>query len=103
MIFGEPNIGWNVLSGPGVPNKGDDKIFEYNKRYSIVVGALDTEKGTRIILNINGKNIIDYIDDTDKKLPAEGNFGIYNPEKDTQNGLYEGGGFTFWPYTGIKD
>lgn len=103
MIFGEPHIAWNVLSGPGIPNTGDNKIFEYNKRYSIVVGALDTEEGTRIILNINGKNIIDYTDDTDKKLPAEGNFGIYNPEKDTQNGLYAGGGFTFWPYTGITD
>ncbi len=103
MIFGEPSIGWNVLSGPGIPNVGDNKIFEYNKRYSIVVGALDTEEGTRVILNINGKNIIDYIDDTDKKLPAEGAFGIYNPATDTQNGLYDAGGFTFWEYTGITD
>lgn len=91
-IFGESNL--NPIAGPGVPNTGDDKFYEYNKRYSVIVGALDTPEGTRIILTINGDNIIDYTDNTEKRLPASGYFASYNPAP---------GGTTYYPYSGITN
>lgn len=91
MIFGDE---FNPIGGPGIPNKGDEKKVEYNKRYSVVMGALDTEEGTRIILNINGENVIDYIDNATNALDAEGYLVIYNPAP---------GGMTFYPYSGITN
>ena len=62
MIFGP--LDYSPIAGGGVPNAGENKVFEYNKRYSIVMGAVNTDEGTRIILNINGENIIDYTDNS---------------------------------------
>ena len=86
MIFGEE---FSPVGGPGVPNPEDNPIFEYGKTYSVIVGALETEEGTRIVLTINGKNVFDFLDTDDNALPASGYFGIYNP-----------GDFTFSPYSG---
>ncbi len=101
MFFGPANL--NPISGPGIPTTREDgsKLFEYGKRYSVVIGALDVEGGTRIILTINGENIIDYVDETHNAIPASGGIVVYNPASSSQQGLYEEGGFTFWPYTGI--
>ena len=90
-IFGAAS--GNPIGGAGVPYTGDNK-FEYNKRVSVVVGALEHEEGTRIVLNINGKNIIDYIDNSESKLEPKGHFGMYNPWP---------GATTFYPYTGITN
>jgi len=74
------------IAGSGAPHNG---VFAYNKRVNITVGALDTQEGTRIILNIDGKNIIDYTDNDKSKLPAFGLFVVYNPD-------INGTGTTFW-------
>lgn len=86
MIFGEE---FSPVGGPGVPNPEDNPRFEYGKTYSVIVGALDTEEGTRIVLTVNGENVFDFLDTDENALPASGYFGIYNP-----------GDFTFSPYTG---
>ncbi len=92
MIFGND---FNPIGGPGIPTvDGDRTIFEYNKRYSIVMGALDTEEGTRLILTINGENIIDYMDTGAFALESRGHYVVYNPEP---------GGMTFYPYSGITN
>ena len=84
--------GKGAVSGPSALTDG---IFAYNKRVSIVAGAEQQENGNRIVLNINGKNIIDYFDDSDDRIPAFGYFVVYNPDND-------GGGITFWEFSDIK-
>ncbi len=91
MIFGNSE---NPIAGPGIPNTGDKTIFGYNERVSVVVGAIKETEGTRVILNINGKNIIDYMDTGDKALKDSGFFVVYNPEP---------GGMVFYPYSGITE
>jgi len=100
LFFGDPIGSVNPLAGPGVPNEPGEKIFEYNKRYSVIVGAIEAETGTRLILTVNGKNIIDYTDTSSTRVSPKKNtrFTIYNPAGTTGNG-----GFTFWPYSGITD
>ena len=90
MIFGNSNT---PVSGYAVGND-NDKIYSYGKRMSVVLGTLDTDEGTRIVVNVNGKNYIDYTDTSSKRLPAYGYWAIYNPSTG-------GGGMTFYPYTGI--
>ncbi|MBQ3118673.1 MAG: S-layer homology domain-containing protein [Clostridia bacterium] len=90
MIFGNS---YNPIGGNGIPNEEGNKILEYNKRYSVVIGALETEAGTRVILNINGKNVIDFTDDTTGKIQARGYFVVYNPAP---------GGMVFYPFSDIK-
>ena len=105
MFFGPESSNWTVLCGPGFPLTREDgsRVFEYGKRYSIVLGAIQAENGTRLILNINGENIFDFIDDTYDAITPQGEVVIYNPEKDTDDGLYQNGGFTFFPFTDIRN
>ena len=90
-IFGDE--AGHPVGGPGVPNWiGGQTTFKYDRRHSIVAGALDTPEGTRIILTINGVNVIDYLDNSEQRLPAKGYFGAYNPSP---------GKTTFYPYTAL--
>ncbi len=74
MFMGED--GYNPVFGPGYPNNGD--VFEYYKTYEIVAGTIEEENGTRIILNVDGKNIIDYLDsDMENCLRGDGYMGLY--------------------------
>lgn len=74
MFMGED--GFNPVFGPGFPNNGD--VFEYYKTYEIVAGTIEEENGTRIILNVDGKNIIDYLDDDlENRLTGDGYMGLY--------------------------
>lgn len=91
-FFGSANL--NPVSGEGYPTVGENPDFAYNKRVSVIVGALDTPEGTRLVLTINGKNIFDYIDNSTDRLPAEGYFALYNPAP---------GGTTIYPFTGITN
>lgn len=88
MIFGN-DPAYTPVGGPGIPNPEDDPVYEYGKTCSVIVGALDTEEGTRVVLTINGENMFDFLDTDENALPASGYFGIYNP-----------GDFTFSPYSG---
>ncbi len=92
MIFGDGE--YSPVGGPGIENVKADgsKIYEYGETYSVIVGALDTEEGTRLVLTINGVNMFDFMDTDENALPANGLFGIYNP-----------GTFTFSPYTGMTN
>lgn len=96
MIFGD--MSYQPIGGPGLPNLEGKKVIEYGKRYSIVVGAIKEGNATRIVLNVNGKNVFDFYDTNDNRLDptAKSFFAIYNPNS-------SGGGFTFWPYSGITD
>jgi len=95
VIFGDKIGSARPIGGPGIPNV-DGAVLEYGKRYSVVVGALETEEGTRIILNLNGKNIMDFTDGNSDRLAAHGHFATYNPT--TSNG-----GTTYWEYSGITE
>lgn len=86
VIFDGSNERPCGVAGSGAPHNG---LFSYNKRCNIVMGALDTEGGTRLVLNIDGKNIIDYTDNDKSRLPAFGLFVVYNPD-------INGTGITFW-------
>lgn len=94
MIFGD--AGFSPIGGPGIPNEEGNKIVEYGKRYSVVVGAFEDNGATRIVLNINGKNIFDYRDVEANRIDPKSAsyFAIYNSSANN-------GGFTFWPYSGI--
>ena len=96
MIFGD--ISYLPIGGPGLPNPEGNKIIEYGKRYSIVVGAIKEGDATRIVLNVNGKNVFDFYDTNNNRLNPKDKsfFAIYNPASN-------GGGFVFFPYTGITD
>ncbi len=96
MIFGDQS--YQPIGGPGLPNLDGNKVIEYGKRYSIVVGAIKEGDATRIVLNVNGKNVFDFYDTNDNRLDptAKSFFAIYNPSS-------SGGGFVFYPYTGITD
>lgn len=89
MIFGADEF--SPVGGPGYPNQlGDGQLFEYGKRYSITVGAIDEENGVRLVLIINDKPIFDYLDTAEGYIKGDGLFGIYSGK----------GNFILQPYTG---
>lgn len=45
-----------------------DGLFEYGKRHNITIGTITKEDGVHVILNVDGKNAFDYVDNSDKKL-----------------------------------
>ena len=79
---------FNPVGGPGVPNNG--QILEYGKTYHVTAGTIEEKDGVRIILTVNGKNIVDYLDNDKDALRGPGYMGVY----------VGGGTFTFSPYTG---
>lgn len=91
MIYGD--AGFSPIQGLGYPNTDENKVFEYGKRYSIVMGAIEEDGATRVVLNINGKNIIDYLDDSETRIEPSGYFVSYNSAPGT----------TFYPYSGITN
>ncbi len=76
------------IGGPGVPNNG--QVLEYGKTYHVTAGTIEEEDGVRLILTINGKNIVDYKDTDENALRGDGYMSIYVGPGD----------FTFTPYTG---
>ena len=51
-------------------------ILEAGRKYHFQVGTFEEENGTRIVLNIDGKNIMNYVDETEGRAPAVGYFGM---------------------------
>ena len=86
MIFGNSE---NPIVGPGVTNHGEDKLYEFGERISVIMGALKTEEGTRLVLTINGRNIIDYEDTGSSALIPKGYYVVYNSYP----------GMVFYPFT----
>ena len=87
-IFADASL--NPAGGPGYPNKGT--VFEYGKKYHITVGRIMEKDGVRVILNIDGKNIFDYLDSADGYIDCDGYFGVYA----------NSGNIEFTPATGRK-
>lgn len=89
MIFGIEDL--KPIEGPGRPNfkENGETLFEYGKRYSITVGALDEKDGVRLILAINGVPFYDYLDTGEGAIRGGGYFGVYAFE----------GNFRLDPYT----
>ncbi len=82
-----------ALVGPGIPNY-DRSLYEYDgERVSVVVGAIKGENGgTRLILTVNGKNLLDFTDTDAEAIPPKGIFGAFTQREGT---------FKFYPYSGI--
>ena len=93
-IYGQGGL--NPLHGAGPDNSGN-AIYTYGERMSVIMGALKDEEGTRIILTINGTNIIDYVDRDENALDPSGYFVSY--------GFTQGspGSNTFYPFTNIQN
>jgi len=58
----------------------NDGIFELGELYDVEVGILDVDGGTRTVLKIDGKVIIDYFDEegSGNFIPASGYFGFFS-------------------------
>ena len=83
VIFGGGDA---AVGGPGLPK--EDR-YAYQQRHRVLLGAENTERGTRLYLAIDGRTLIDYVDEDANRLPAGGHLAIYAPEADE-------GGMTFW-------
>ncbi len=86
MFLGDASF--NPVGGPGVPNNG--QILEYGKTYHVTAGTIEEEDGVRLILTIDGKNIVDYKDTDENALRGDGYLSVY----------VGSGDFTFTPYSG---
>ena len=54
----------------------DDAINTANKKYDVYVGAINESKGVRILLVVDGKEVINYLDSTATAYKAAGPFGL---------------------------
>ena len=66
VLFGYVS-GFESEVGRGIPIDG---IFEYGKKHNITFGTIDMEDGVHVILNVDGKNVFEYVDNSDKKIPG---------------------------------
>lgn len=89
-IFGD-DASLSPVGGPGIKNPADNPHYTYGEPMSVIIGALEEEKGTRVVLTINGVNMFDYLDTDEDAVTPRGYFGVYTDNK---------GDFTFMPYTG---
>lgn len=64
-------------SGGAIFNKGGSVVSD-DKTYSVTVGTINEEDGVRIILIIDDKTIIDYLDKEASALTEDGYLGIYS-------------------------
>lgn len=71
VIFGTAS-GENICGAP-VANSG---IINQGQKYKMTFGAVNEANGTRIILNVDGKNIISFLDTTEGRIKDDGYFGI---------------------------
>ncbi len=61
-----------VTGGPALPT-----MVEYDKTYKIQAGAINEENGVRIIVNVDGVNVINFLDSVDGYIKEPGYFGVY--------------------------
>lgn len=78
------------IGGPGIPNSG---IIEYGKTHDVTFGKIDVENGTRLILNVDGNNVFDFVDAFDGHISGSGKFGVYA----------RAGNFIFTPFQENKE
>ena len=90
MVFFSTIDNFSSIGGPGIPNNG---IIEYGKSHDVTFGKIDVENGTRLILNVDGKNIFDFVDAFDGHISGDGKFGVYA----------RAGNFIFTPFHDNKE
>lgn len=55
----------------------EESIMTSGKWYDVEIGCVKTPFGTRVIMNIDGKNIVDFLDSSEMALTPEGYFAFY--------------------------
>ncbi|WP_141504065.1 right-handed parallel beta-helix repeat-containing protein [Paenibacillus luteus] len=65
--------GYSSLYGDAIPNT----VFDYSRDNHVQIGAINTDDGVRLILNVNGRSVIDCIDSESGRIASEGYFGTY--------------------------
>ena len=63
----------DVLGGPSYPTD----IFATDEVHEVQFGAVNTDEGVRLIVNIDGVNIFDFTDTTEGRITGTGYFKIY--------------------------
>lgn len=63
--------GYDAVAGEAIKNT----FYRYNERNNIKVGALNEENGVRIIVIINGMQVMNYLDTTENAITQRGYFG----------------------------
>ena len=66
--------GDNNIGGPARENE----FFSLGTTHKFQFGAINEEDGVRIILNIDGKNVFNYLDTTEGRLEEDGYIGFLN-------------------------
>jgi len=61
-----------ITGGPALPT-----VVEYDKTYKIQAGAINEENGVRIIVNVDGVNVINFLDTVDGYIKEPGYFGVF--------------------------
>ena len=61
-----------ITGGPALPT-----VVEYGKTYRVQVGAINEENGVRIILNIDGVNVINFLDSVEGYIKDPGYLTIF--------------------------
>ena len=64
------------IKGGAIDNRNAG-VVGYGKKYTAELAVLDETDGTRIVLKINNKTIINYLDTDKARLKAEGYLGVY--------------------------
>ena len=64
--------GTEAIAGEAIKNV----YFKFRERNNIKAGAVNEENGTRIIVIINGIQVINYLDTTDNAIKDSGYFGV---------------------------
>jgi len=62
----------NVM-GAAIVKEYENNCFEYGKWHDVEFGAIDLGQAVQIILNVDGKNIINYIDSSSNAIEKTGN------------------------------
>lgn len=61
-----------ITGGPALPT-----VVEYGKTYRVQVGAINEENGVRIILNIDGVNVVNFLDSVEGYIENPGYITIF--------------------------
>ena len=70
QIYGDL-VQYQALGGAAIKGK-----FTWGQEYDVEVGALTEENGVRLILRINGEEVINFLDDQEGAITAPGYFDI---------------------------
>jgi len=67
----------NIDGIEGSEGQLPNHVFEMGKKHLVQFGALNTADGVRLVAYVDGKKIIDYVDNGSGKVTAAGHMGVY--------------------------